>query len=357
MTQTPMLGRTSSYAKFIASEGIGLAEGTYVPDLKTVEVQPWARRGNVKGLYLNHDGTDISNDCYVMEIPPGGECAPQRQLFEEMIYVLEGRGATTVWTDGGKKHHFEWGPGSLFGIPLNAWHQHFNGTGDQPARYLGVTSAPVSINTWADPEFVFNCNYKFENRFTGEDDYFSGKGTLTGMVWETNFVPNVPAFELMDYKRRGAGGRNIKFTLCRNQMGAHVSEFPVGTYKKGHRHGPGAHVVVIGGTGYSLMWKDEDNIGKYDWHVGSLIIPPDRTFHQHFNTGATPARYLALRFSGNQEFYNYGKEEFPLSQTSVKLGGDQYEYEDQNTYVHRTFIEECAKNGVEVKMSEFPVTV
>ena len=59
MTLTPMLGRTSAYSQFIASEGIPCVSGTYVPDLKTVDVYPWARRGSVKGLYLNHDGTDI----------------------------------------------------------------------------------------------------------------------------------------------------------------------------------------------------------------------------------------------------------------------------------------------------------
>ena len=60
---------------------------------------------------------------------PVGVVAPQRQLFEEMILVLDGRGSTSVWNDAGKKVSFEWQKGSLFAIPLNAWHQHFNGSG------------------------------------------------------------------------------------------------------------------------------------------------------------------------------------------------------------------------------------
>ncbi len=179
------------------------------------------------------------------------------------------------------------------------------------------------------------------------------EGTQTGMVWQTNFVADVPNYPLLDYKKRGAGGRNIKFTLCKNQMGAHVSEFPVGTYKKGHRHGPGAHVVVIGGTGYSLMWKEGEPIRKYDWHEGSLVIPPDRSFHQHFNTGATPARYLALRYSGNVDMLTYDPEKPPISQVSVSTGGDQFEYGEQDPSIHPLFVEECAKHGVAVQMKEF----
>jgi gentisate 1,2-dioxygenase len=271
-----------------------------------------------------------------------------------MIYVLQGRGATTVWYDQGQKSSFEWGPGALFAIPLNAWHQHFNASGAEPLRYIGVTSAPSAINLFADPAFIFNCDYRFTSRYSGEADYFNGEGKLTGMVWETNFVADVPGYELLAYPERGAGGRNIKYTLAKNQMGAHVSEFPIGTYKKGHRHGPGAHVIVLNGDGYSLMWNEGEEIQRYDWQPGTLIVPPDRAFHQHFNVGNSPARYLALRFNGNE--HSKGKtfaERNNPATISVKLGGDQIEYEDQDPLVHRMFTEECAKHGAEVHMEAF----
>lgn len=342
--------KRSVYRQWVEREGIPLVQGHYIPDLKTVAVQPWQRRG-AQGVFINHDASDTSNDCYVLEMQPGGEVKAQRQLYEEMIYVLKGRGATTVWDNDGRKSSFEWREGSLFAIPLNAWHQHFNGSGSEPARFLAVTSAPSVINTFADADFVFNCDYQFRNRYSGEAEYFNGEGKLTGMVWETNFVADVPGFELLDYPERGAGGRNIKFTLARNQMGAHVSEFPIGTYKKGHRHGPGAHVVVLNGQGYSLMWPEGEPIQRFDWQPGTLIIPPDRSFHQHFNTGATPARYLALRFSGNNEFLE--KVRNVKSSLSTRLGGDQIDYEDEDEQVRTMYAEACAKNGVSVKMDQF----
>ena len=38
---------------------------------------------------------------------------------------------------------------------------------------------------------------------------------------------------------------------------------------------------------------------------------------------------------------------------SVKKGGAQIEYEDQDPRVHRLFLEELKKNGVQCRMNEF----
>jgi hypothetical protein len=104
-----------------------------------------------------------------------------------MIYVLDGRGSTSVWNDAGKRTTFEWKAGAMFAIPLNTWHQHFNGSGMQPARYVAVTNAPVIINAFGDLNFVFNTPYDFKERFNGEPDYFANKGEQKGLLLDTNF--------------------------------------------------------------------------------------------------------------------------------------------------------------------------
>ena len=132
-------------------------------------------------------------------------------------------------------------------------------------------------------------------------------------------------------------------------MSAHISEFPVGTYKKAHRHGSGAHVVIIGGEGYSLMWPEGEPIQRFDWRDGSVVVPPENWFHQHFNTGATPARYLALKARGRKHLRPWGSKIYAVDQ-SVAGGGDQIEYEDEDPKIRRMFEEALAKNGVKSRM-------
>ena len=247
--------KETPYTRWVKAEGLDIIPSFYVQNLRTVELKPWARRGG-NAVFLNHDASRTSNDCYVMEIPPGKSLTPHRQLYEEMMLVLSGRGSTTVWNDAGARITFEWKDGALFAIPLNCHHQHFNGSGKEPARYVAVTNAPPVINLYEDIDFIFNTKYDFKDRFAGEPDYFSSKGEQKGFLLATNFVPDAVNIPLITATERGAGGGHIRFNMAKGSMNCHISQFPIGTYKKGHAHGPGAHVIVLSGDGFSLMWPE-----------------------------------------------------------------------------------------------------
>ena len=113
-----MMDNYSPYKKWVESEGIPIISGSYVPDVRDTKLGDWKRRG-VKGAYLSFSDQMVA-DAYICEIPPGGNTKPQRQLFEEIVLVAAGRGATTIWYDGTPKRTFEWERGSVFAIPLNA---------------------------------------------------------------------------------------------------------------------------------------------------------------------------------------------------------------------------------------------
>jgi len=348
MADTPKI---NTYKQWQKEEGLPVIRGLYVKDLQQIELGPWERRGGW-GAFINLDGSGDLNDGYVCEIAPGKSLQPDRHFYEELIFVLKGRGATSVWTDGGTRQTFEWQEGSLFSIPLNAWHQHFNGEGDRPARYVAVTNAPLMLNIFHSREFVFNNPFVFSDRFQGQEGYFSGKGTwLTGNYWDTNFIADLRQFQLRPSQRRGVGVNHAGFVLADNIMDGLMSEFPVGTYKKAHRHGPSAHIIILSGSGFSLFWPDGSEKIRLDWHAGSMFVPPAMWFHQHFNTGHEPVRFVALKHSGGK--YYISDSLFP-SQTeltkNVKEGGHQIEFADEDFEVHRIFEAELAKSRTPCEM-------
>jgi len=63
--------KDSPYTRWVAAEGLDIIAAHYVPDLNTVELKPWVRRGG-RGVFINHEATRTSNDCYVCEIPAAG---------------------------------------------------------------------------------------------------------------------------------------------------------------------------------------------------------------------------------------------------------------------------------------------
>ena len=161
--------RIDTYDDWQQAQNIPINRGFFIEDLRKVEVAPWELKGGL-GAFVNLDGTGGTNDGYVCEIPPGKQLKEQKHLYEEMVYILTGHGATSIWQRDGKKHTFEWHPGSLFAIPLNAHYQHFNGQGNTPARYFAVTNAPFMMNLFHNLNFIFGDEFTFADRFPPEEE-------------------------------------------------------------------------------------------------------------------------------------------------------------------------------------------
>ena len=347
----------SPYEIYQEWEGIPVHKNFIVPDLLALELGDWQRSGG-KAAFVNQDGAGGMCDTVVEEIAPGGQLKPQRHMFEKAVFILQGQGATTIWNDGGKKHTLEWQKGSLFSTPLNTWHQHFNAQGSAPVRLISLTDAPVVINRYRNLDYIFNNNFTFTDRYEGGADAWSGAGgrylgpeIKRGRVWESNFIADLWAFEPKDYKERGGDNRTTLFEFVDNTMSAHVSEFPIGKYKKAHRHGAGAHIVMLTGSGYSFLWPEGEYGAKrrVEWGRMSMFTPPMQWWHQHFNAGGEPARYLALKPWG----FKYKVEELKDTGEDVKNGGAQIEYQDQNPEIHDLFLAECKKSGAEPRMPMF----
>jgi len=347
------------YLEWVKAEGVPVTEDFGI-DIRKVPVAPWARYG-MNGAFCHLKGRDDFITIFAFELPPGGKSAPIHHLYEDVIYVISGHGSTMITTPDGRKHTFEWGPRSLFSIPLNATYQHFNGSGREPARFTSTNNMPLVMNLFRNLDFIYGTtSAQFPERIGGHN-YFAGEGEFVSVrpgrhQWETNFVPDLAAFELRKWEARGAGGSNLRFILADNTIGAHSSEMPVGTYKKGHRHMDGVCVYAVTGKGYSLLWYEGDqDFVRVDWEHGCVYCPPDNMFHQHFNIANHPSRYLALQM---------GTVRYPMTRAkrhiwdvgvdkSVNEGGAQIEYEDQDPRIHEIWLREIAKTGVTSGMGAF----
>lgn len=364
-TRMASMQRTA-YAKWQRQEGLPIIEGYGVEDLREVELGPWERLGG-KGAFVQLYGMEGFTGMYVAEIPPGGALQAERHMYEEVICVLQGRGATEVWQDGGRKRMFEWGNWSVFAPPLNTWHRLINGS-NEPVRFMAVTNAPLMMDVFHNSDFIFGCSYQFTDRYFGEDAYFSvgNKRYDIGMkhIWETNLIPDVREAGLDEQELKGAGVKITQFELSGNGLVGHVSEWPIGRYHKAHYHAPGAVLLILRSQGYVLLWPKDSGSRPYEagraeevievkWREGGVYCPPGGWFHQHFNTGKESARQLAVRFGSR--IYPTGYHIAPKGQEdgahiSLRQGGTLIEYEDEDPQIRRNYEAALRSTGVDCQM-------
>jgi hypothetical protein len=144
----------------------------------------------------------------------------------------------------------------------------------------------------------------------------------------------------------GEGFASMHFKLSNNTVICHAAEFEVGKYKRAHRHGGGAHIILLNGKGYSLMWPTgkENEKMTIPWKKGTIIVPPAGWFHFHFLTRTSPTRYLALRGSFGAE----GKYKTTLS---VSKGGDCIDYKEEDPEIRRLYEKALAEEGIKTSMA------
>jgi uncharacterized RmlC-like cupin family protein len=347
------------YLDWAEGEGVPIYE-EFAIDMLTIEARPWPRFG-LHGAICHLKGRDDFLTTFLKEIPPGGSSIATHHIYEEVIYVLSGHGSTSVEING-RHHQFEWGPRSLFSVPLNATYRYFNASGREPARLAATNNLTYLMNLFRSTSFIFDDPHVFPERY-GNIGYLSGEGEYIEVIqgrhqWETNFVPDLANFELKAMPTRGAGGTSIRFILGEGSIGCHCSEIPAGTYKKAHRHMNGVVIHAVTGKGYSLLWYEgEKDFHRSDWEHGVIYSPPDQMFHQHFNISPKPSRYLAVQMGSVRYPMTQGKRDIWAPDGDfakpVSEGGMQIEYADQDLRIHRLWLEEMNKAGLEPRMDAF----
>src|SRR3954469_10165459 len=158
------------YRDWIKTSKMPMVDGYSLLDAAKQEVQPWPETGG-RGLYLNFSG-NVHMDAVIQEIPSGKALEQKRHFYEQIVYVLGGRGYTTVGT-GATPNKVQWGEGSLFSIPMNAMHRHFNSDSAHPARLLMITTFPFMLQVFGSMGLINDLNFNFNDRYDGAPEFFS----------------------------------------------------------------------------------------------------------------------------------------------------------------------------------------
>jgi len=357
-----------TYDHFMEQEGLPVHRAVIgVDDLTKLPREPWGRTG-ARATFVQLEGTFQSQrGIYVAEIPAAGQLKPEKHLYEEEVFILEGQGVAEVWQGSGQKLTFEWSEGSVFAFPKNSWHCLYNGA-NRPAIFMAVTTAPEVMNAMKEIDFVFNSDYQFTDLYGAGDRYFSDPGERTvegsyqGVIWHTNLIPDSRKALLDDLERKVAGGQLTGYRMGDEFPHGHISQWPVGRYHKAHYHGPGAILLGLDGEGYVLAWPSAlgphpyqdghgDEVKKVNWSRNSIYSPPNAYFHQHINTGPGPAKHIAV-YGAKLPMGVYALDDGDgfVGYVSYRDGGTLIEYEDEDPRIRQDFTQELHSKGIECAM-------
>ncbi len=339
------------YDVWMEKQSIPVHRGYYVEDLRSAQLGWWGARGR-DAAFIQLQGQQGICEARVEAVPASGTLRAEKLGVDELVYVLAGRGACTVW--GGERERFqtfEWSARSLFLIPSNTWTEFSNMSGDHPARLLRYNYLPLAITATGDVDGLFNstmtnAQINVEDLYSDaqavhqkpSEDLYSGFLDKSEVIWTGNFFPDMQIWDKFSpEEHRGIGASTVVIKPPNSEMSCHMSVFPARTYKKAHRHDPGRVIVIPDGRGYSIMWPEHEEPVVVPWAEGSMFVPPNHWFHQHFNLGDGPGRYLALhppvQFAGRAE-------------TLEDVAGDQIEYANEAPWIRARFESELEALGL-----------
>jgi tripartite-type tricarboxylate transporter receptor subunit TctC/quercetin dioxygenase-like cupin family protein len=361
------------YDVFMEAEGVPVYRGIGVRRVQDLPMTPWKRLGG-RGSYIQLYGTEGLWGSYVVEIPAAGALNVERHLYEKVVLVVEGRGSTEVWQEGqNKRHVFEWQKGSLFTIPLNAFHRFINAA-SAPALLLCGTTAPNVMNLIDNPGFIFDCPHNFTERFSGADDFFKPSDDvepdpIRGLAMRrTNLIPDIVNTELPLDNRRSPGYRRVEPSMAGNRFYLWIGQHETGRYSKAHKHASAAVLICVKGKGYTYTWPE--SLGTTPWKDGKAekILRQDYEpvgmvsaapmsgdwFHQHFGTGREGLRITAWHGPNNQRARKPGRpgeQLMDFGAIDLGKGGSAIPYHQEDPAIRTEFAETLAREGVASRMN------
>jgi hypothetical protein len=261
------------YANWANAEGAPIVTAAAV-DLAQAPTAPWARFG-VDGGICHVEGRCDFLTVFVFDIPAGGATKPIRHTYEDMYFVVEGRGETEVLMSNGEIRRLAWAPGALFSTPINATCIH-RAPGASAVRLASFNDVRYLMGLYRNEAFLFDNPAKFEKR----------QERARAERWVVD-----PAVEPV-HESGGAAGADI--TLADGAIGAQLIELRAGEADLARRQMQGRHLLCVEGEGFSLSFASADGkVTRTPWKRGVVIGQDSMMFHQNF-AGSQKARLVSI---------------------------------------------------------------
>ncbi|MDP2355986.1 MAG: hypothetical protein Q8M31_07970 [Beijerinckiaceae bacterium] len=261
------------YDNWARAEGVPIVTAPVV-DLAEVSTAPWARFG-VNGAICHVEGRCDFLTVFVLDIAAGRATKPMRHTYEDMIYVLEGRGETEVILSDGEIRRLAWAPGALFSVPINATCIH-RAPGQSAVRLASFNDMRYLMGLYRNEAFLFDNPAKFTKR--------------QQRAYDQRWIVDPAAEPVHEYNEAA----RADITLADGAIGAQVIELRAGESDLAHRQMQGRHLLCVEGEGYSLSFESPDgSITHRPWKRGVVIGQTSMNFHQNV-AGAHRARVVSI---------------------------------------------------------------
>jgi hypothetical protein len=259
------------YRNWAKDEGVPIVEADTL-DLFTLDTKPWARFG-MKGAICHLTGRCDYLTAFLFELLPGATSAPTRHVYEEAFYVLQGSGETEIILSDGSMHRIEWGPKSLFAVPVNASARH-RSHGPKTALFVALNDMRYLMGLYRNEAFLFaNASPMHARQAQAMTvGLLASPAALDAQEAEINPLP-----------------------LADMSVGADVTCLAPKTSTKARRQMQGRHILGVDGAGFTLSFASQTSeIVRTDWRHGIITGLAGMRYHQHFNAKQEPARFIAI---------------------------------------------------------------
>ncbi len=291
-----MSGREEGRLYYDETRQFLIVEGVIARDIATFPLAPRPKRSS-RAAAFDPLGGNTTLGIHLSEVPPGGEKAGHRHLDEATFYIVSGRGWTELrQADTVPVQRVDWQAGDVVAIPANAWHQHFNADPKEPARQLAFKNTRLLRRLFHSREFVYANDFRFNDRYADEEDYWSRREPANHGRLQVNFLPAVVEEDVRPAPEAGVGVALQYFAMGGHRMLEHaLVEIAPGGFVREHRPLAEEAMLILRGSGRTTLRADDGREAVVDWRAGDLVAPPFWVRRRHEQAGSEPVRYLLVR--------------------------------------------------------------